>query len=63
MNTERVLDITLNEKGCMYAMAERRQEYVDYLQTHKHNSQMNNDEKMEILEWTKTKMISSNAFH
>ena len=45
MNTERVLNITLNEKGHMYAMAERREKYVAYLHQHEHDSQMSiNDE-------------------
>ena len=60
MNTERVIKISLNEKGCMYAMAERRQQYVDYLQKHKHDLQMSKDKK-EYFGMDKNKMISSNC--
>ena len=56
MNTDRVLNITLNEKGHMYAMAEKRQQYVTYLQEHEHHSQMSTNDKNNILEWTKTRM-------
>ena len=56
MNTERVLDITLNEKHHMYAMAEKQKIYVTYLQQHKHDSQMNINDQNNILEWTKAKM-------
>ena len=59
MNTDRVLNITLNEKGHMYAMAARRKLYVEYLQKHEHDSQMSTDDEMNVLEWTKTKMISN----
>ena len=40
MNTDRVLNITLNGKGQMYAMAQRREQYVNYLQQHEHDSKM-----------------------
>jgi len=60
MNTQRVLNITRNEKGQMYAMTQRRQLYVKYLQQHEHNTNMSTNDQNEILEWTKTKMISSN---
>ena len=56
MNTERVLNITLNEKGYMYAMAEKQKQYVTYLHQHEHDSQMNKSDQLEILEWTKSKM-------
>lgn len=60
MNTERVLNITLNEKGQIYAMAKRRQLYVDYLQQHQHDMKMSTDDQIDIFEWTKTKMTSPN---
>lgn len=56
MNTERVLNITLNEKDHMYAMAERRKMYVEYLHKHEHDSQMNTDDQMKILNWAKRMM-------
>ena len=59
MNMERVLNITLNEKGHMYAMAEKRKQYVSYLHEHEHDSQMNKADQMKILEWAKTKMAPS----
>ena len=58
MNTERVLNITLNEKGHMYAMAKRRQLYVTYLHDNQHESTMSTDDQIKLLEWTKTKMAS-----
>jgi hypothetical protein len=42
-----------NEKGHMYAMAERRKLYVTYLQKHKHDSNMGSDDEIKILEWSK----------
>ena len=56
MNTERVLDITQNEKGQLYAMAQRRQQYVTYLQEHEHDSQMSTRHQTKLLEWTKNRM-------
>ena len=49
MNTDRVLNITLNEKGQMYAMAQRRELYVKYLQQHEHNGKMSAYDQSEIL--------------
>jgi hypothetical protein len=63
MNTKRVLNITQNEKGEMYAMAERRKLYVRYLHQHKHNSQMGTNEENKILEWSKARMSSSDTHH
>ena len=37
MNIARVLDITLNKKGQMNAMAEKRKQYVSYLHNDKHD--------------------------
>ena len=56
MNTGRVQNITQNEKGNMYTMAQRRQIHVTHLQKHKHDGQMNTNTQTKILEWTKTKM-------
>ena len=53
MNKERVLDITLNEKGYMYAMAERREQYVSHLHEHKHDSKMSKTDQITILKWAK----------
>ena len=61
MNKERVLNITLNEKGCMYAMAAKREQYVSYLHEHKHNSQINKADQRKILEWAKTSMAPSST--
>ena len=58
MNTKRVLNIIKNEKGQLYAMANRRQQYVDYLHDHKHDSQMSSNDQIKILEWIKTKMTT-----
>jgi hypothetical protein len=63
MNTSRVLNITQNEKGHMYAMAERRKQYVIYLHQHEHDSQMNPNDQIKIFEWAKTRMTSSDEFH
>ena len=59
MNTARVLDITTNGNGHMYAMAEKRKQYVTYLLQHEHDSLMNKFDQMKILNWTKTMMASS----
>ena len=61
MNKDRVLDITLNEKGLMYAMAKKREEYVYFLHKHKHESQMIEDDQMKILEWAKRKIALSST--
>ena len=58
MNTGRVLNITQNEKGSMYAMAQKREKYVSYLQKHEHNSQMSRNEQNKIFDWVKNQMIS-----
>jgi hypothetical protein len=58
MNTERVLNITQNEKGHMYAMAEKREKYVSYLQKHEHSSKMSMNEQNKILDWVERQMIS-----
>ena len=52
INTDRVLNITLNEKGHMYAMAERRKQYATYLHKHEHDSKMDTNDQLQILEWT-----------
>jgi len=56
MNTERILNITQNEKGNVYTMAQRRQIHVTHLGKHEHDGQMNTKTQTKILEWTKTKM-------
>ena len=56
MNMNRVLNITLTEKGHMYAMAEKRKQYVSYLQQHEHDAQMSKIDQMRIIEWTKTRI-------
>ena len=56
MNTERVLDITLNEKRQMYSMAQKRQQYVTYLQEHEHDAKMSISNQTKILEWSKKRM-------
>ena len=56
MNTERVLDITQNEKGQLYAMAGGRKLYVTNLHQHKHDSKMSANGQIRILEWTKIMM-------
>ena len=61
MNMDRVLNITLNEKGHMYAMAEKRKEYVSHLHKHKHKSQMIEDDQMKILDWAKRKIALSST--
>ncbi|HEY9302430.1 MAG TPA: hypothetical protein VIQ31_39920, partial [Phormidium sp.] len=63
MNTERVLNITKNEKGKMYAMAGRRKLYVNYLHQHQHDSQTSTKDQTIILEWTKKMMASSDLNH
>ena len=63
MNTERVLNITWNEKGHMYAMAQKRKQYINYLNQHEHDSKMEKNDQIKILEWTKTKMTSSDKLH
>jgi hypothetical protein len=63
MNTDRVLNITKNEKGQMYAMAQRRQLYVEYLLQHEHNGKMSAHDQSEILKWAKTKMTRQDMFN
>ena len=46
----------------MYAMAQRRQLYVEYLQQHEHDSKMSACDQNKILEWTKTRITTSNKF-
>ena len=58
MTKERVMHVTLNEKGHMYAMAEKRQQYVSYLREHEHALQLNKDDQRKILEWVKMWMSS-----
>ena len=43
----------------MYAMAEKRKEYVSHLHKHEHKSQMIEDDQMNILDWAKRKIASS----
>ena len=45
MNTKRVLNITQNEKGHKYAMAQRREQYVNYLQQNEHNGNMSTNDQ------------------
>ena len=59
MNMGRVLDITMNGEGNMYAMAEKREKYVSYLLDHEHKSQMNKVDQARILEWAQTRMAPS----
>ncbi len=63
MNMERVLNITLNDKGNMYVMAEKRKEYVSYLHQHNQNLQMNKVDQMRILEWAKSRITLSSKIH
>ena len=57
MNKDRIQNITLNEKGQMYAMAAKRKLYAAYLQQHNHNSKMSLCKQKEVLEWVKTKIM------
>ena len=59
MNIHRVMNITKNNKGYMYAMAEKREQYVSHLHKHKHKSQMIEDDQMKIFDWAKSKIASS----
>jgi hypothetical protein len=59
MNTARVLKITQNESGHMYAMAKRRKQYVAYLHQHEHDSKMSSKNVTKILNWAKRKMTLS----
>ena len=61
MNMERVLNITLNEKDHMYAMVEKREQYVSYLQQHEHDAQMSKTVQALILEWTNTRNALSST--
>ena len=56
MNTARVLSITKNEKGDIYAMAKQRQLYVKYLQEHKQSLNMTQDEQMHLIQWYNNKV-------
>ena len=55
MNTDRVLNITLYEKGQMYAITQRRELYVKYLQQHEHNGKNSTHDQSEIFKWAKNK--------
>jgi len=59
MNMERVLNITLNGEGHMYAMAEKREQYVSHLYQHEHESNMSKTNQTSILEWAKRKIALS----
>ena len=59
MNTARVLKITQNESGHMYAMAKRRKQYVAYLHKHEHDSKMSSNNVTKILNWAKRRMTLS----
>ena len=48
MNTERVLNITRNEKGHMYAMAQKRKQFITYLNQHEHESNMEKNDENKI---------------
>ena len=50
------IEYTLNEKGYMYAMAQRRELYVKYLQQHEHNGKMSAHDQSEVLKWAKARM-------
>ena len=63
MNTKRVLNITMNGKGQLYAMAQRRKQYFTYLQQHEHDSQISTNDQIKLLEWIKRKMITLDEFH
>ena len=56
MNMDRVLNITLNGEGHMYAMAERRKQFVDHLHEYEHEIKMTKVDQTKIIEWTKTRM-------
>ena len=55
MIKERVLDITMNDKGQMYAMAKKRQVYVNYLQQNQHGSQMSTKERSQNIKMDQEK--------
>ena len=57
MNPGRVLNITSNEKGYMYVMAQKREQYVTFLYQHKHDAKMTKADQTRILEWAKALMI------
>ena len=59
MNTQRVMNITKTDKGHLYVMAEKREQYVSYLHQYEHDSHMDKVDQMNILEWTKTMMVTS----
>ena len=59
MNIMRIQNITLNEKGHMYFMAEKRKQYVSHLHEHKHDSYMNKVDQTKILNWAKRKIAYS----
>ena len=61
MNMERVLNITLNGEGHMYAMAEKREQYVSHLYQHEHESNMNRFDQTTILDWAKRKIALSST--
>ena len=63
MNTARVLNITQNGNNCMYALAERRKQYVNFLKMNEHDSRMSRNDQNEILEWTIHKMALLDKSH
>ena len=40
----------------MYAMAQRRELYVKYMQQHEHNGKMSAQDQSKILEWANARM-------
>ena len=62
MYTGRVLNITKTDKGHLYATAKKRKQFVNYLHDHVHDSQMNKSDQMDILDWTRTMMVTPSTF-
>jgi len=62
MNTQRVMNTTKTEKGHLYAMAEKREQFVNYLHDHEHDSHMDKADQKDILDWTRTMMVTPSTF-
>ena len=58
MNNDRITNLAINAKGRTYKKVERRQEWVDYLNKHNHDSNMSDKEKEDIFQWASTAKYS-----
>ena len=54
MNRERISNMTTNKQGQTYKKVQRRKEWVQYLNSNNHRSNLSPSQKEEIFKWAKT---------